>query len=153
MHSSSDVSTLERAIPAHALWNPLGAAFWSLLFTPAFGSWLLMRNWEALGDEREAQAARVWFVFSVGLLAVRLLAGAVNTRLNSQSNFIHWVSLLYLALWWLAAAVPQLRLVHSRLGADYPRQGWDHAVLLAVLGGFAYYLVSAMLTWLLVAAT
>lgn len=153
MHSSSDVSALDRAIPAHALWNPLGAAFWSLIFTPAFGAWIVMRNWEALGDERQARCARTWFVFSVGLLAVRLLSGAINTRLNSQSNVIHWVSLLYLALWWLAAALPHQRLVHSRLGPDYPRQGWDHALLLAVMGGFGYYIMSAALTWLFVTAT
>jgi hypothetical protein len=55
--------------------------------------------------------------------------------------------------WWLAAAVPQLRLVHSRLGPDYPRQGWDHALLLAALAGMGYYMMSAMLTWLFVAVT
>jgi hypothetical protein len=153
MHSSSDASTLDRTVPAHALWNPLAAAFWSLIFTPAFGAWLLMRNWEALGEQRHARTARAWFCFSVGLLVVRLLAGAINMRLNSQSNFIHWVSLLYLAVWWLAAAVPQFRLVQSRLGADYPRQGWDYALLLGVLGGFSYYLMSALLTWVFVTAT
>lgn len=153
MHSTSDAATFDRAVPPHALWNPLAAAFWSLVFTPAFGAWLLMRNWEALGNRRQAQLARTWFVFSVGLLVVRLLSGAINTRLNSQSNVIHWVSLLFLVAWWLAAAVPQLRIVHSRLGPDYPRQGWDHALLLAALTGLGYYVVSALLTWLFVTVT
>lgn len=149
MQSSSDTSALGRH-PSHgmALWNPSVAACWSVLFTPAFGSWLVMRNWEVLGDKRQAALARVWFVFSVGLLVVRLLSGALNARLNNQSNMMLWFSWGYLLLWWLAAAAPQARLLRERFGADFPREGWDYALLLAVAGGVAYQLLSALLGWL-----
>jgi hypothetical protein len=153
MHSPSDTSTLRHAGSANALWNPSAAACWSVIFTPAFGAFLLMRNWEALGDERQAAAARKWFVSGVGLLVVRLLSGAVNTRLNTESNLIHWVSWAYLLAWWVMAVAPQARLVRSRLGADYPRQVWDYALVLAVAGGFAYLMASAAFTWLFVALT
>jgi hypothetical protein len=153
MHGASDASALDQSVPAHALWNPSAVACWSVIFTPAFGAWLLMRNWEALGDMHQAQAARKWFVFGIGLLAMRVLSAAINTRLNSQSNLLHWMSLGYLLAWWMAAAAPQARLVRSRFGPDYPRQGWDYALLLAVLLGSAYQLVSACFTWLFVALT
>jgi hypothetical protein len=154
MHSSSDTSALgHQAAHAQAVWNPSVAACWSVIFTPAFGAYLLMRNWEALGDQRQAEAARKWFAFSVGLLAVRLLSAAINTRLNSQSNLMLWVSWGWLLVWWILAAAPQARLVRARLGADFPRHGWDYALLLALAGGIAYQLVSGILTWLFVALT
>jgi predicted membrane channel-forming protein YqfA (hemolysin III family) len=153
MHSTSNAATLERAVPAHALWNPSVAACWSIIFTPAFGAFLLMRNWEALGDERQARQARVWFCFGLGLLGVRLFTAALNARLHNESNFIHWAGLIYLFGWWLFEAMPQARLVHAKYGPDYPRQGWDGALLLAVTGGFGYLLSSALLGWLLVALT
>jgi hypothetical protein len=153
MHSSSDTSALGEASSANALWNPSAAACWSLVFTPAFGAFLLMRNWEALGDERQAASARKWFVFGMGLLAVRLLSAAINARLNTESNLVPWLSWGFLLAWWMAQAAPQARLVQSRLGADYPRQAWDYALLLAVAGGFAYMVGAALFGWLFVALT
>ena len=154
MHSSSDTAALGReASHAQALWNPVVAACWSVVFTPAFGAWLVMRNWEALGERRQARAARKWFVFSIGLLVVRVLSGALNARLNSQSNLLLWISWGWLLLWWVVAAAPQVRLVRARFGADFPRHGWDYALLLAVAGGVAYLIASGFLTWLLAALT
>jgi hypothetical protein len=153
MHSTSDTTALRQASSAHALWNPSAVACWSVIFTPAFGAFLLMRNWEALGDVRQAAAARKWFVFGMGLLVVRLLSGAVNTRLNTESNLVHWAGWLYLLAWWVLEAAPQARLVRRRLGADFPRQAWDYALLLAVMAGFAYQLAAAAFTWLFVALT
>ena len=46
---------------APPLWTPNAAASWSLLFTPAFGAWLHMRNWERLGRPAQARQARYWF--------------------------------------------------------------------------------------------
>lgn len=149
MQSSSDTTALgHKAAHGMALWNPSVAACWSVVFTPAFGAWLLMRNWEVLGDKHQAMQSRKWFVFSVGLLVVRLLSGALNSRLNSQSNLLLWFSWGYLALWWIAAVAPQAKAVRARFGADFPRQGWDYALLLALAGGIAYQLLSALLGWL-----
>jgi hypothetical protein len=153
MHSSSDTRILHHSDAASALWNPSAAACWSLVFTPAFGAFLLMRNWEALGDARQAAAARNWFVFGIGLLAVRLLSAAVNNRLNTESNVLSWLSWGFLLAWWLAQAAPQARLVHRRLGIDYPRQSWDYAVLLGVACGIAYMVAAALLSWLFTALT
>jgi hypothetical protein len=44
-----------------ALWNPKPAAYWSLLFSPAFGAFLHARNADAMGRVDEAKANRMWF--------------------------------------------------------------------------------------------
>jgi uncharacterized membrane protein YhdT len=157
MHSTSEAAD-EVALVAveadEAIWSPVAAAGWSLVFTPAFGAYLLMRNWQTLGEPRQAALARVWFCFSLGLLGVQLLSAAINRRLNSESNLMDWLGLVYLAAWCMAAVLPQARLVRSRYGAaGYPRKAWDLVLLYGVLAGVGYFLVRAGLSYLLLAAT
>jgi hypothetical protein len=98
MHSASEAADDVVVVEAgQAIWNPLAVACWSVVFTPAFGAYLLMRNWQTLGESRQAALARVWFCFSLGLLGVQLLSAAINRRLNSESNLMDWLGLLYLA--------------------------------------------------------
>jgi hypothetical protein len=155
MHSASEAAADEVVAEAdRAIWNPIAVAGWSVVFTPAFGAYLLMRNWQTLGEQRRAAQARVWFCFSLGLLGVQLLSAAINRRLNSESTLMDWLGLLYLAAWWVAGVLPQARLVRSRYGAaGYPRKAWDLALLYGVLAGAGYFLVRAGLSLLLVAAT
>jgi hypothetical protein len=136
-----------------AIWNPDAAASWSLVFTPAFGAFIHMLNWHALGQPDKAASARRWFYASLGLLAVQLLASALNARLNSESGLMHTLGLLFLLIWYFAAARPQARLVRTRFGSHYPRRTWDQPLLGAVLAGTAYASAGAVLTLLLVALT
>lgn len=55
------------ADPTPALWNPRVAACWSFFFTAAFGAYLHMKNWEALGRPEEAAKARKWLLISAVL--------------------------------------------------------------------------------------
>jgi len=41
---------------------------WSLLFTPAFGAFLQMRNWEALGEPSKAVTSRIWVAVTLVVL-------------------------------------------------------------------------------------
>ena len=157
MHSASEADEGAAEIVADssgAIWNPMAVAGWSLVFTPAFGAYLLMRNWQTLGEPRHEAQARVWFCFSLGLLGVQMLSAAINQRLNSESNLMHWLGLAYLVVWWIAAVLPQARLVRSRYGAaGYARRSWDLALLYAVLAGLVVFAIQASLSFLLVAAT
>lgn len=153
MHTSSDTLALQPAPPGGAIWNPAAAACWSIVFTPAFGAWILMRNWEALGQPQQAAMARKWYVFSIGLLVVQVLSAAFNARLHSQPTLLQWLGLAYLGAWWVSQALPQAWLVRARFGAAYPRKGWDHALLAAVLAGIAYFAVKGGFTLLFVALT
>src|SRR5450755_4392625 len=63
------------AAPPPALWNPKAAALWSLVFSPAFGSFLHARNAEALGRTEEAKANRVFFRGTLAFVALATVVG------------------------------------------------------------------------------
>lgn len=153
MHSASETVPLPAAAAERAIWNPAAAACWSIVFTPAFGAYLVMRNWQVLGEDARALAARRVWMFSLGLLALQLLASALNNRLNSQSNLMHWIGIGWLLFWSLTAALPQALTVRARLGPAYPRRPWDAAMLAAVIAGTGYVVLRALLTFLFVALT
>ena len=136
-----------------ALWRPSAVAAWSLVFTPAFGSWLMMHNWRILGDARAAAGARRWLGASLAMLALQLLAGAVNRRLNGDSPLFHWLALAWLALWLLGAAWPQWAAVRRRYGRRYPRRGWNGALGLAVTCGAACWAAGFLVTAFLLSFT
>jgi hypothetical protein len=139
--------------PACALWNPSAAARWSLLFTPAFGTFIHMRNWQALGQPERAASARKWFHASLCLLMLQVFTRALNARLGSEPLLIHPAGLLFLLVWYFGAARQQALLVKARYGASYRRRAWDGVVLGALMAGAAYALASALLSLLLEAFT
>jgi hypothetical protein len=106
------------AAPSPALWNPDGAALWSLLFTPIFGSVLHARNWQALGDEAMARRMRVWCAVSVLMLLV--------------SMALPLLTVPYWTLWYLAAAQKQSTSVKARFGKGYVRRAFGPPLLVAV---------------------
>jgi hypothetical protein len=116
-----------------ALWNPGAAANWSLLFSPAFGAFLHMRNWEALGESGKAATAKKWFVLSLSVLA---LGGAASVLLPNNKSIDATLRLLGIALlfgWYFSSGRSQMRYVKSRFGKLYPRKGWGKPILFAML--------------------
>lgn len=148
-----DTLQLTLADDAATLWRPSAVAAWSLVFTPAFGSWLLMHNWRALGQPQAAGRARLWFGASLVMLALQLLAGAVNQRLNGDSPLMAWLALAWLLLWLLGAAWPQWIAVRRRYGRRYARRGWNGALGLAVVLGGACWAGGFLFTALLLSFT
>ncbi|MBD8532225.1 MULTISPECIES: hypothetical protein [unclassified Massilia] len=138
---------------APALWRPSAVAAWSLVFTPVFGSWLLMHNWRVLGQARAARTARRWLLASMAVLGVELFATAVNDRVNGSTPLAQLIGLAWLGLWLLAAAAPQWHLVRRRFGRRYARRGWNGALGLAAVCGFLCWTAGFVLTSLLLAFT
>ncbi len=106
----TEVGDSRAAAGAPALWNPNAAANWSLLFTPIFGAYLHMKNWEALDDAAKATSARRWTIASAlvelaGLLTMAIAPGATLTAL------VQWGTLPMLLAWYFASARGQARLV------------------------------------------
>ena len=135
------------------IWNPGAAARWSLLFTPAFGAFIHMRNWQALDQPERAASARRWFYASLGMLMLQIFTSALNARFGTEPMLPHPAGLLFLVVWYFAAARSQTLLVNARFGASYRHKRWDGVVLGAVLAGVAYACASTLLSWLLVAVT
>lgn len=126
-----------------AIWNPNSAANWSLLFSPAFGAYLHMKNWEALGEPVKAYAAKVWVWVTLLALAGITSASAFLPHPRSLDGVSRIVGLVLLLTWYFSSGRSQTEYVKSRYGKDYPRRSWGKPLLLGCLAivGFIIFIV------------
>ena len=125
------------------LWNPNAAGLWSLPFSPAFGAYLHMLNWRALGDEQRAAGARRWFLVGVGLLVVYLVLSVVALRGWPVANVLSQaLSLGFLIAWYFASARGQVTYVKEQYGDGYERRPWGKPLGIAVGLMVVYFVVS-----------
>ncbi len=129
---------------APALWNPNAAANWSVLFTPMFGAWLHMKNWQALGQPAKAAEARHWVIGSA-LLIFCLSLLSVLAPGNLLADFPRLIGLALLFGWYFASGRPHARFVAKRFGRDYPRKGWGRPLAAVVLGIVVYIVVVTLI--------
>jgi heme/copper-type cytochrome/quinol oxidase subunit 2 len=113
----ADLTPPTEVAEAPPMWNPDAAGLWSLLFTPVFGSTLVMKNWRALGEDGRARSALYWLIASVFMLVVSFAGG---------------IGLLWIIIWYFAAQRPQAQYIKERWGKDYPKRGWGIPLLIAV---------------------
>ena len=108
-------------VPAHdaspPLWNPDAAASWSLLFTPIFGAWLHMKNWQALGEAKKARAAKAWASLALVILVPMSL-------IATWTPWLRYAAVALLLAWYFISARGQARWVAERYGKAYVRKGW-----------------------------
>jgi hypothetical protein len=123
-----------------AIWNPNSAANWSLLFSPAFGAYLHMKNWEALGEPVKASAAKVWVLVTLLALAGITLAAAFLPNSRSLDGVSRTVGLVLLLSWYFSSGRSQAEYVRSRYGKDYPRRSWGKPLLLGCLALVGFYI-------------
>lgn len=152
MHTHSEEAPLGAPARAGALWNPVAAICWSVVFTPAFGAWIVMHNWRLLGDAAQARSAGRWLAAALVLLGLRALADALCARLHAEPVLVQWVSLLFGVAWCTGCALPQLRALRA-LPGRYARRAWDGPLVVAVVAGCGYWLAASACRWLLVSAT
>jgi hypothetical protein len=127
-----------------AIWNPNSAANWSLLFTPAFGAYLHMKNWEALGEPTKASVAKVWVLATLLALAGITLAATFLPNSRSLDGVSRTVGFVLLVSWYFSSGRSQAEYVKSRYGKDYPRRSWGKPLLLgclALAGFFVFILI------------
>ena len=152
--SASKPFDANRAAPTSgALWNPNAAAGWSLLFSPVFGAYVHMHNWQVLGQPEQAARALRWLQAGVAILALQIITAALNTRLNAEALLLHPAGVLFMLLWYVGAARQQSQLIKARYGRAYPRRNWDPVVLAALLGAGCYALLKAITAWLFILLT
>jgi hypothetical protein len=128
---------------APPLWNPNGAACWSLLFSPAFGAWLHMRNWQALGEPGKAATSKTWLIATLALLLLLSLVSVLAPDSKVLGGASRSANLILLLAWYFGSGRAQARYVKERFGTSYPRKGWSKPLLIAL--GVVFTLVAVLL--------
>jgi hypothetical protein len=131
-----------------ALWNPGAAANWSLLFSSAFGAFLHMKNWEALGEPGKAATAKKWFVVTLAVLAAAPVFSVVLPDNKSVDASFRLATFALLVGWYASSGRGQMRVVKSKFGKLYPRQGWGKPILMGVLALIGYFLYAVVIVFL-----
>jgi hypothetical protein len=125
----ADVNLETNAPP---LWNPDAAASWSLLFSPAFGAYLHMKNWEALGDLERARVNRYWVIATIALIAGLAMFGMLFPESKALDGSTRLTGIALLVSWYLTSAKQQAAVVKERFGKTYPRRGFGLPILIAI---------------------
>jgi len=126
--------TRESAVVAPALWNPMAAGIWSALLTPIFGSVVILKNWQSIGEQQRVKTGWAWLAVSVAMIVV---FGAT-----------YWVHLIYLLTWYFAWPMKQARYVNERWGTNYPKKSWVAPLLVGL--GVVLALAAVLVGWLVV---
>jgi uncharacterized membrane protein YfcA len=142
------VADIVQAEAAPALWNPGAAASWSLLFSPAFGAFLHMKNWEALGEPDKAAGAKKWAVIYIVTIVGLSVVGAFLPYNAAIPGLLRLCGFVLLLSWYFVSGKPQLDFVKSRYGKQYPRKGWGQPLLIALGALIGFVLVVGVITGL-----
>jgi len=129
------------------IWNPSTVAGLSVMFTPAFGSYLQASNWRSLGlPEREA-TSKAWFYVSLLVLAAMAAAVCFAAKAGGDSDavrgFVNIGGLIYFFVWYLAFGRKQVSHVKDAFGKTYAKKSLVKPVL-AALGLAVLYAVAVV---------
>ncbi len=118
------------------IWSPYMAIFGSILLTPAFGGFLIWRNWLRMNRRRRAMVAAPWFW--LGFVVIALIFWF-------RSDKLVWIiAAAYLVAWIAFSAYPQIRYVNTTFKRERLRSGWPFvaACFLFLAGSLTYWLTS-----------
>jgi S1-C subfamily serine protease len=117
------------------IWSPYVAILGSIFLTPAFGGFIIWRNWLRMNRRRRAMVAAPWFW--IGFVIVALL-------FYSRDRLVWVVWAAYLVAWIAFSAYPQIRYVHTTFKRERMRSTLPLvAALVLAGGGIAAYLLTA----------
>ena len=136
---TAQVHDMPSAQASPPLWNPGAATAWSLLFSPIFGAFVQMKNWQALGEPDKAAASKTWGLISLAFMVGLVLLGSFMAESKSLDLLSRVAGLALLVAWYSASGKHQVAYVKARFGKTYPRRGWGKPLglaMLAVLGLF-----------------
>jgi hypothetical protein len=130
-----------------ALWNPNAAANWCLLFSAAFGSYLQMLNWRAMGEPEEAAKSQVWFNISIGPLVMYGFVGMIIPNSKTVDGLLRLVGFVFLISWYFGSGRIQARFVKNRFGNGYTKQHWSRPLLIGLGALVGYFVVVFVLAF------
>lgn len=107
------------------LWNPGAAVWWSLLFSPIFGTAVHAINWRALGKPEQARSMIIWTVaIAIGMPVLYALAPSTSAGMTP-------CVIAFLA-WYFATGRKQEKYVRETLGDNYERKKWSTPISIAL---------------------
>jgi hypothetical protein len=137
----ADIDQLASGENAPALWNPNAAASWSLIFTPIFGAYLHMRNWEALGQPEKAARSKNWMIGSIVCALLFVTVPLFLPESKGVDALGRAFGFALLITWYYAIGKSQQAFVLGKFGKAYPRRGWSKPLLAAVGALIALFVV------------
>jgi len=151
LDSSTTKPPMNDLTQSNAIWNPNAASNWSIIFTPAFGSYLQSLNWKTLGENERAKSSMGWFYFSLAMLAIYLLMG-ISMPEKVADGAARLLALVYLIVWYFFVGKAQAKFVKEKFGTDYPRRAWGKPLLIGVAAIVGYF-IAAMIVGFIVGIT
>jgi S1-C subfamily serine protease len=132
---SSIPATAHQPPEGETIWSPYIAIFGSILLTPAFGGFLVWRNWLRMNRRRRAMVAAPWFW--LGFVVIALL-------FYSRDRLVWIIWAAYLIAWIAFSAYPQIRYVNTTFKRERLRSGWPFvaACFLFLAGSLTYWLTA-----------
>lgn len=117
------------------IWSPVMAILGSFLLTPAFGGFIIWRNWLIMKRRRRALMAAPWFW--IGFIVLGLAFYSPNGL-----TLIIWI--VYTLAWIAFSAFPQIRYVQTSFKREKTRWGFPLVAALVLWGiGFTAFEIFA----------
>lgn len=132
LSTSVPPSHQEPTVSSVKLWNPNAAINWSVVFSPLLGTYLHYQNWLALGDTKQASAAKAWFIAAIFLVVI----GIVAVVAAPESQFGPGLGLVFLIAWYFGQAKGQAAFVKTHFGTSYTKRSWVLPLGVACIGLF-----------------
>jgi S1-C subfamily serine protease len=117
------------------IWSPYIAILGSFFLSPAFGGFIIWRNWLKMNRRRRAMVAAPWFW--LGFVVIGLL-------FYSRERIVWVIWTVYLVAWIAFSAYPQIRYVHTTWKLERMKSGLPLlAAFILSVAGFATYWVTS----------
>jgi S1-C subfamily serine protease len=131
--SATPVAQLGSSQPplGETIWSPWMAILGSIFLSPAFGGFLVWRNWLTMKRRRRAMVAAPWFWLGFGIIGLVFYS-------RSTVALLIWVA--YLAAWIAFSAYPQIRYIDTTYKKEKTRWGLPLVAALILWGiGFTVF--------------
>jgi S1-C subfamily serine protease len=113
------------------IWSPVMAIVGSLFLSPAFGGFIIWRNWLIMKRRRRALMAAPWFWLGFIVLALAFYS-------PNGLTLLIWI--VYTLAWIAFSAFPQIRYVHTTFKREKTRWGFPLVAAIVLWGiGFAAF--------------
>jgi S1-C subfamily serine protease len=125
----------EQPPEGETIWSPYVAIVGSIFLSPAFGGFIIWRNWLKMNRRRRAMVAAPWFWLGFGV---------VGLLFYSRDRVVWVVWAAYLLAWMAFSAYPQIRYVHTTFKRERMHSGLPllAALVLTVIGFTAFWLAA-----------